>query len=117
MSDFKATPEQWANQEIWAQSDDDSACILELRARVEALEANSPAKPDSSPAPADSLVERVAGVICDDEMAHLWHDDARAAIREVAAHIRANVSPGPSIAAGIAAWLEQEAGPTFSQED
>jgi hypothetical protein len=38
-----------------------------------------------TPAPAGSLVERVAAAICDDgEMAHLWHDDARAAIREVA---------------------------------
>ena len=34
----RATPEQWANQEAWAVDDDDSACILELRARVEALE-------------------------------------------------------------------------------
>lgn len=62
----------------------------ELTARVEALEAtqNQPAKAvtdpvwTDTPAPSGSLVERVAGVICDDgEMAHLWHDDARAAIR------------------------------------
>ena len=65
-----------------------------------------------TPAPAGSLVERVRKAI-----KHEFDYDARAAIREVAAHIRANVSPGPSIAAGIAAWLEQEAGPTFSQED
>jgi hypothetical protein len=34
----KATPEQWADQEIWAPSDGASSCLLELRARVEALE-------------------------------------------------------------------------------
>jgi hypothetical protein len=108
MSDFKATPEQWANQEIWAQSDDDSACILELRARVEALEAAqrprnfttsriaTPVKVPitrdrdetgdhlivhDTPAPSGSLVERVAAAIADnDAPVDLWHDDARAAI-------------------------------------
>lgn len=33
----RATPEQWAKQERWAH-DHDSSCLLELRARVEALE-------------------------------------------------------------------------------
>jgi hypothetical protein len=38
--DYKATPEQWAHQETWVnQNDADAACILELRARVQALEA------------------------------------------------------------------------------
>lgn len=41
MTDCKATPDQWAYQEHWAQEDGDAACILELRARVEALEANT----------------------------------------------------------------------------
>ncbi len=153
MTEHKATPEQWEVVELcqeegkipWATA----TCLLELRARVEALEAaaNYPAKPDSSPvsaeqearnllermgvegaqnlrasdltelgnlisnqsrllakqtapAPAGSLVERVearAG------------GDGRAAILEVSAHIRANFSSGPSVAAGIALWLEQEA--------
>ena len=35
---YRATPEQWAAQRAWAVDDDDSSCILELRARVEALE-------------------------------------------------------------------------------
>ena len=35
----RATPEQWAAQKAWAVDDEDSSCILELRARVEALEA------------------------------------------------------------------------------
>jgi hypothetical protein len=41
MADYKATTDQWAYQEHWAQEDGDAACILELRARVEALEANT----------------------------------------------------------------------------
>lgn len=43
MTDYRATPDQWAYQEHWAQEDGDAACILELRARVEALEANTKA--------------------------------------------------------------------------
>lgn len=43
MTDYKATTDQWAYQEHWAQEDGDAACILELRARVEALEANTKA--------------------------------------------------------------------------
>ena len=43
MTDCKATPDQWAYQEHWAQEDGDAACILELRARVEALEVNTKA--------------------------------------------------------------------------
>jgi hypothetical protein len=41
MTDYRATTDQWAYQEHWAQEDGDAACILELRARVEALEANT----------------------------------------------------------------------------
>ena len=41
MTDYRATADQWAYQEHWAQEDGDAACILELRARVEALEANT----------------------------------------------------------------------------
>ena len=43
MTYYKATTDQWAYQEHWAQEDGDAACILELRARVEALEANTKA--------------------------------------------------------------------------
>ncbi len=39
MTDHKATPEQWAQQEAWLdQNDADAACLLELRARVKTLE-------------------------------------------------------------------------------
>ena len=35
----RATPKQWAAQARWAVDDADSSCLLELRARIEALEA------------------------------------------------------------------------------
>jgi hypothetical protein len=57
MTDYKATPEQWANVQKFAAVATES-CLLELRARVEALEANS--KPTPNPRQIrSSLVERV----------------------------------------------------------
>jgi hypothetical protein len=42
MTDYRATPEQWAQCEVWGSYDEHpTACILELRARVEQLEANT----------------------------------------------------------------------------
>jgi len=41
MSDVKANAHHWAYQEHWAAEDGDAACLLELRARVEALEVNT----------------------------------------------------------------------------
>jgi hypothetical protein len=42
MTDHKATPEQWAQVEAWmAIKSEYSACVLELRARIEALEINT----------------------------------------------------------------------------
>ncbi len=129
MTDHKATPEQWAQQEAWLdQNDADAACILELRARVETLEkrcevlqnrhhrltlkvghlehdlvkdeddlpqqhcleAMDPPEANSQPTPNDrqirsSLMERVQTAI-----GHSYPDNARAAIREVAAWLREN---------------------------
>jgi hypothetical protein len=129
----RATPEQWASQKAWAVDDDDSACLIDLHARVEALEAAQqdkldrlialdaaeptpdPATPESHPAspevrPAGGLVERVAGSIwktCDLGI------EARAAIREVAAAARLRDLNGQSVAVMtwemVAQWLEQEA--------
>jgi hypothetical protein len=119
---YRATPEQWAAQKAWAVDDDDSSCILELRARVEALEAQYETQRQATlawgkdvdnhgrwiddhlkrimalearplmpmltitAAPADSLVERVAKAINPSpDRDDLWYDEARAAIREVAA--------------------------------
>jgi hypothetical protein len=39
MTDYKATPEDWELQSKWASDCEDARCLLELRARVEALEA------------------------------------------------------------------------------
>jgi hypothetical protein len=89
---YNATPEQWARIEDWAKIGAEySSCLLELRAKVEALEANSKPTPNSSQI-GSSLVERVALAIsgiedgsCWDDEAVNWAPEARAAIREVAA--------------------------------
>jgi hypothetical protein len=75
-----ATPEQWGTDAArWPEA------ILELRARIETLEANS--QPTPNPVPiSSSLVQRVScaidGRINPDQWLH--QDAARAAIREVA---------------------------------
>ncbi len=71
------------------------ACLLELRARVEALEADQwlrqhakpKPEPEPEPAVAGSLVERVA-IACAKPCNETWDDQARAAIREVAEWLR-----------------------------
>jgi hypothetical protein len=89
MTSYQATPEQWADAGAFAS--DTRACLLELRTRVEALEAaNFKPTPNSSQI-GRSLVERVALAISGieyglerDEEAVNWASEARAAIREVA---------------------------------
>lgn len=88
MTDHKATPEQWAMLEERSAPEYDNT-ILELRARVEALEAN--AKPTSNLSQIrSSLVERVADAIAEEATtAGIVNDrPARAAIREVAAWLQ-----------------------------
>ena len=90
----RAKPEQWAQVESWTHSPSPSfSCIIELRDRVEALEAaqrvesNYPEKPDSSNAPesSDSLVERVADVIVEGFVPYVTADEpAHAAIHTIA---------------------------------
>jgi len=115
MTDYKATPEQWEQQEKYVEQvqDCDSYCILELRARVEALEAKLPEK-ESTPEGEildyysklaaqhaggavfhqdPSLTERVVMAITHDGEQARW-DEARAAMLE------------------IAKWLESRAGGT-----
>jgi hypothetical protein len=94
----KATPDDWAQQEDWVKRSvySDSSCIIELRDRVEALEAAkqpplftaeevalivAPTVKESLTDPAGSLVERVQAVCDDTALGH----EARAAILEVAA--------------------------------
>jgi hypothetical protein len=126
MTDYKATPEQWAQCEDWVRSSvvgASDACLLELRARVEQLEANTkqwrtdhlrlantcaslapdrlkffnallPDDEDSQQTPnpsqiRSSLVTRVARAIGRDDEPINWEPEARAAIREVLAWLKA----------------------------
>jgi hypothetical protein len=97
MTEHKATPEQWADVEDWAANNGTShACLLELRARVEVLEATSKPSPNSSQI-GSSLVARVAIAIsqcedssCWDDESVNWTPEARAAIREMAAWMTSN---------------------------
>jgi hypothetical protein len=84
----RATPLQWR----LVEEDDAQApsCILELRSRIEALEATQHA-PTTTEVRPGGLVERVAAAIDGapfDEGLNQW-DEARAAIREVAKWLRA----------------------------
>jgi hypothetical protein len=122
MTDFKATPEQWEEEQKWVKQCSAAACLLELRARVEALEEAendrrfrecSAAIDNAKSAPnlkqiRSSLVERVASAIAEAE--HLCDaedalPEARAAIREVAAWLREREGDY-----SVIRWLEQEAG-------
>ncbi len=117
----RATPEQWADQEKWASppdADPYALCLLEIRARVEALE-----KAQRQPShdkldrliahdSAENLVERVADVLCNefsDETPFV--DLARAAIREVAAALIDWHDSDQLVhtAWEAAKWLEQKA--------
>jgi hypothetical protein len=80
--DCKAKPEDWELQSQWASDCADARCLLELRARVEALEANSTPTPRQI---RSSLVERVHSCIVGEP--ECGHMQARAAIREVLAYM------------------------------
>ena len=102
----RATDLQWVCIRARASDNVAYSTILELRDRIEALEAaakpNHPAKPDSS------LVERVAAAITGDSDEPInWKPEARAAIREVAAWLQEQGKAYGSFGWGIR--LEQEA--------
>jgi hypothetical protein len=88
---MSALERAWTYQSEWAErGDEDSLCFLDLRARLEALETNSKPTPNSGPI-RSSLLDRVAAAIADtDAPADLWHDDARAALHEVAVWLQSN---------------------------
>jgi hypothetical protein len=97
----RATADQWADTECWAAENLSSdSCILELRARIEALEAALRVRSG----PESPLVERVADAIAAQATSAGIVNDrpARAAILEVAAWLREK---------GYGSWvtLEQEA--------
>ena len=83
--DYRATPGQWDDAGAFAS--DTRACLLELRARIEALEA---AQQKVRSAPESPLVERVADAIAAQATSAGIVNDrpARAAILEVAAWLR-----------------------------
>ena len=101
----RATDLQWVCIRARASDNVAYSTILELRDRIEALEAakpNHPAKPDSS------LVGRVAAAITGDGDDPInWKPEARAAIREVAAWLREN--PDVYFAPALVFVLEKEA--------
>jgi hypothetical protein len=61
MTDYRATPEQWADVGSWAKESPSSwdACILELRARVQSLEDDSWKQAESNRFWVDALVKRI----------------------------------------------------------
>ena len=94
MTEHKATPhrakpEVWARVESYGNKDEKDMlnCILELRARVEALEAAAKPVESNDPTPSHSLIERVADNIYINAMGG-YSEQARAAINEVAMWLR-----------------------------
>jgi hypothetical protein len=84
----RATPEQWALIAGDAIEDCDlhCLCLLELRSRVEALEAAQRPNPAAAPAKSGSLVENVALEIAEGRLWDVVLDEvARATIHTVAA--------------------------------
>ena len=111
----RATPSDWAWLEGNSTVDRCDAAwsrgLIELRARVEALEADGPTSVTSQPTPASSLAERVAIAMGPSSQAamdagELPYGSARAAIREVAAWLRDRADHW----SWVAQVLEREAG-------
>ena len=112
----KATPDDWAQQEDWANRSafPDSSCIIELRDRIEALEAGQQSPQDKLDRlialdrhdPAGLLVERVVGIIGLDPVGD---GKARAVILAVAAALIDWWDSEGGSAWEAAKWLEQEA--------
>ena len=99
----RVTPEQWESIELYADDNVYDACFLELRARIEALEA---AQQKVRSGPESPLVERVADAIAAQATSAGIVNDrpARAAILKVAAWFRTERDSTETAAA-----LEQEA--------
>jgi hypothetical protein len=118
----RATPDEWAQQEDWANRSvfSYSSCIIELRARIEALEVGQQPPQDKLDRlialdrddPANSLVERVADAIAAQATSAGIVNDlpARAAILEVAAALIDwwDSHEDARTAWEAAKWLEQE---------
>jgi hypothetical protein len=117
----KATPDDWAQQEDWANRSafSDSSCIIELRGRIEALEAAQQPQQDKLDRliaidrddSTNSLVERVADtIVAQATSAGIVNDrPARAAILVMAAALIDRWDSEGGSAWEAAKWLEQEA--------
>jgi hypothetical protein len=131
----QATPDDWAQQEDWANRSafSDSSCIIELRDRIEALEATqqplaftgkvvAPITRDrdetgnylivhDTPAPAGSLVERVADAIAAQATsAGIVNDRPARAALCVVADAALQMHPDKNLTwERVALWLAQEA--------
>ncbi len=80
----RAKPEVWAAVERWGKNDLDTLnCFLELRSRVEALEAAAKPVESNAPESSEPLKERVANAIYSSATGGV-REEARAAILAVA---------------------------------
>ena len=106
----KATPDEWAQQEDWANCRvfSDSSCILELRDRIEVLEAAQQPPRDKLDRlialdrddPANSLVERIA---TDADLCQVYNEKTtlRAVYDLGRQHGAAPIRSGPETAAAL----------------
>lgn len=122
MTDYKATSDQWNQVQKCADvvGSSDCSAILELRDRVEALEAESKQTLNSSQI-GSSLVERVAQTLAlmagGDAHLQQWEEEARAIIFLIANEVENRGDKGLDLDPGETAdWLRREVNPT-SQED
>jgi hypothetical protein len=101
---YRLTPAQWESIERYAEDNAYDACFLELRARIEALEA---AQQKVRSGPESPLVERVADAIAAQATSAGIVNDrpARAAILEVAAWLRK--VPWPNAATALEKEVER----------
>jgi len=110
----KATPEQWAQVERFVEDCGYDSCLLELRDRIEALEAAANSKPTPNPSqirssPAGELMQVVSAAICPIDgrggTPINWEPEARAAILAVARWLENERGEASMLAAS---WLREE---------
>ena len=101
----RAKPYVWAAVEKLGKNDLDMLnCVLELRARVEALEAAQPPKPNHPGILGGSLKERIKSRMIE-TVGSTWEETAASVLVEVAAWLREHYG-GPTATTDL---LEQEA--------
>jgi len=108
MTEHKAKPEVWAAVERWCKNDMETLnCTLELRARVEALEAAAKPAEYRSGRTAEELISRVAEAL--DRTLGGSDAQARAVILEIAAWLQQHRDFRRWASLEIAADLERAA--------